>query len=402
MLKEFNTEYNFDKRDLTSTGIGSGVHLNKDVKIDFSLVDRVGSYVGDFKNHKYFDYMVFDIADKDGNIILKDYMSGKSNIISISEKENESIFGKYEKDFGIYARLHDKTSDIVNCGFLALYGNHLEISNIKAIDHQGTHMFESPGESIKNTTKEIYDDIHEEILLDIKYLNKRSYTAYSHLDIFHYYGDELNKMNFVFHSRYGLGDMDKIIYETEFNQHEKLWLKLKPYSKVGQGQEWIIGPFEKEYIEDSYDENLYSDQITKEGNIKDLTQEDLCVVDRMFVDPSLSPLERARIDENDSFYHYTIPLNEDGTWAKTTFNYLIEFKNPDDCYNSITKKVTLTATGSSKEEFNEGMPLFKMVDENKDETDLLDLSLLYCESGVSLACNSDHEFTKYKFHRVSL
>ena len=146
-LKEFNPGFDFDIQDLESLGIGSGVHADKDVSISVSVVDRKGEEldnIGLVSKNKYCESIIFDIADISGNVIVENYQSGSSPSLTITEIENQSIFGEYKKDFGVYSRVIDSTSPIVFSGFTSIYGNNLQISGIEAVDSSGIHKYEEP------------------------------------------------------------------------------------------------------------------------------------------------------------------------------------------------------------------------------------------------------------------
>ena len=78
-LKEFEAIYNYDESDLYSLGIGSGIHLDEDVFLRFTLQDREAENLTDnsqlIKN-KYINSIIFDIADINDNIIYENYKSG--------------------------------------------------------------------------------------------------------------------------------------------------------------------------------------------------------------------------------------------------------------------------------------------------------------------------------------
>ena len=146
-LKEFEAIYNYDESDLYSLGIGSGIHLDEDVFLRFTLQDREAENLTDnsqlIKN-KYINSIIFDIADINDNIIYENYQSGYLTSLSITKKDNESIFGQYEKDFCINFRVKDNTTDIVSSGKYYVYGNPLYISSIKTYDSLGETIFNEP------------------------------------------------------------------------------------------------------------------------------------------------------------------------------------------------------------------------------------------------------------------
>ena len=146
-LKEFTSTYEYDENDLYSLGVGSGVHLDKDVFISFGFIDREGSLLRDknqISKNKYIKSVVFDVLDIDNNLIFENYQSGYLTSLSITEKDNESIFGQYKKDFCIGFRLQDFSTSIVSSGKYYVYGNDLSVSSIKTYDSLGETVFNEP------------------------------------------------------------------------------------------------------------------------------------------------------------------------------------------------------------------------------------------------------------------
>lgn len=140
-IKEFEANFNYDPDDLSSQGTGSGIHKRKSVEISFDIKDRNGSLL-DSKSKiidsNFCSAVVFDITDENGIIVEKNYQSGTSNKLFITEEDNELLFSEYRKDFGVIATVIDDTSVYTPSGYIALYGNKLEVSGIKAVDSRGT------------------------------------------------------------------------------------------------------------------------------------------------------------------------------------------------------------------------------------------------------------------------
>ena len=146
-LKEFESVYSYDKNDLYSLGIGSGVHLDEDVFLRFTFNDSQGEELTDNSQlitNNYVKSVIFDIADINDNVIYQNYQSGYSTSLSFTKKDNESIFGKYEKDFCVNFRVEDFTTDIVSSGKYYVYGNALYVSSVKTYDSLGETVFNEP------------------------------------------------------------------------------------------------------------------------------------------------------------------------------------------------------------------------------------------------------------------
>ena len=537
-LKEFNPGFNFDIQDLESIGIGSGVHTDKDVSINLFIVDRKGEEldnIGLVSKNKYCESIIFDIADISGNVIIENYQSGSSPSLTVTEIENQSIFGEYKKDFGIYSRVIDSTSPIVFSGFTSIYGNKLQISGIEAVDSSGIRKYEEPvsvhlkatlepsgyiysgemqdlntvtrfpthytltGEreidsgnyqweaslfwefnnnyfsgnpsynqdsyEIENFEGEGYwtlvlndfypsgsfliskgssdpsnpygsyiDDLgsgfinkyskeaninqetkteDNEIAISISYQNKEVFTKFSHTNVYSFYGQELKREQFQFVEMFTGENMYRASIDQGLNlqSNEPLWLKFEPYSTLGQGESWIVGPLknreqnEEESVTETNQidikDGLSSANINfKQRDITGVLDGNSGVIDRLYAYKEYG--EQKQIYESNeglNFDYYTVPTNDSGVWLNTTFDYLIEFKSNQNAYNVSDIKIKLSASGISTDPINEGMPLFRVT---KESTNDIEVALKYSESGVSLLCSTGNGFDSYKYYKTSL
>ena len=537
-LKEFNPGFNFDIQDLESIGIGSGVHTDKDVSINLFIVDRKGEEldnIGLVSKNKYCESIIFDIADISGNVIIENYQSGSSPSLTVTEIENQSIFGEYKKDFGIYSRVIDSTSPIVFSGFTSIYGNKLQISGIEAVDSSGIRKYEEPvsvhlkatlepsgyiysgemqdlntvtrlpthytltGEreidsgnyqweaslfwefnkknfsgnpsynqdsyKIENFEGEGYwtlvlndfypsgsfliskgssdpsnpygsyiDDLgsgfinkyskeaninqetkteDNEIAISISYQNKEVFTKFSHTNVYSFYGQELKREQFQFVEMFTGENMYRASIDQglSLQSNEPLWLKFEPYSTLGQGESWIVGPLknreqnEEESVTETNQidikDGLSSANINfKQRDITGVLDGNSGVIDRLYAYKEYG--EQKQIYESNeglNFDYYTVPTNDSGVWLNTTFDYLIEFKSNQNAYNVSDIKIKLSASGISTDPINEGMPLFRVT---KESTNDIEVALKYSESGVSLLCSTGNGFDSYKYYKTSL
>lgn len=540
-LKEFDTEYNLDRNDLETLGVGSGVHLDKDVFIRFDIKDRRGEIISnnnDLASNEFYEAVVFDIADENGNIVYKNYQSGFSPSLIFTEKENQSVFGYYKKDFGVYATVIDKTTSVTPSGFISVYGNNLEISKVNASDfygnkeynesiginlnatlepsgyiysgrmtpsdsddlteavgyqisgevlHEGSyypweayltkninqgavsgsHSYDqysnviqsgtfdylwtllildySPnnsflmasGSSIQgmpygdyidpmgsgNISQSLYEiPINESgknqgggISMKIDYLNNPAFTKISHLDVYCQYGDELDFNKFEFNKTLYATSMRNINYNEDFalQNNKNLWLKFEPNSTFGKGEPWIVGPLKsikREAQQEVSTSNVLSigslqaeaDVSFKQRNINDILYNGSGVIDALLVlSGSYGPKQPIYESEESVEYEFeTVPTDGNGRWLKTTFEYTLEFKNSNDVYSNATKKVYLTATGTSTNPPNSGLPLFLMKQEDITDTSDIDIQLFYNESGVGILCNVDNNYDSYKYYKT--
>lgn len=138
---EFDTNFNIDTGDLNKIYVGSGVHLYKDVTFSFSLLDPLGNIIendSQLISNPLINEVIFDILDTGGNLIYKNYKSGTtSRSITISEVENESIFGKYNPNFGVGVTVTNKIGSAPFQSKFYTYGNELNISDYVVYDGSG-------------------------------------------------------------------------------------------------------------------------------------------------------------------------------------------------------------------------------------------------------------------------
>lgn len=248
--------------------------------------------------------------------------------------------------------------------------------------------------------------------------NSMEYTKYSHLDVYVNYGDDLSLNNFDFVARFD--DISKI-YKFDYNEelglifNEKFWLKFQPYSALGKGQSWISGPFISKKEEDPLESNFSSSELSitdsdetahvtyKQRKINSVEYSGSGILDRLFVNQN-RPEDKTPIYDYSTGRvadYYTI-TETSGKWSNTTFDYLFEFSSSENPYSVESRKIVLSATGSSQESGNFGMPLFRLSSEN-ESGNLVKFDKVYSESGVSLLCNiSDNPYDTYKFYKTSI
>jgi hypothetical protein len=128
---EFETAFNVNTGALSQTYTGSGVHLKKDVTLSFTLLDPQLNLIktdSDLINNPLTDIVSFDILNSNGSVVFPNYKSGTSSrSLTLTEIENASIFGSYNKDFGVRATVtNNLNNNKFQCEFYA-YGNVPEI-----------------------------------------------------------------------------------------------------------------------------------------------------------------------------------------------------------------------------------------------------------------------------------
>jgi hypothetical protein len=326
------------------------------------------------------------------SLLIMDYSPNGSFLISSGSKDVNNPFGFYSDDMGSgYILDRIKEPPVVNSGIIKL----------------------------PYFTGQIPED---EIQVEVNLLNNTDYTEYSHIDLYQYKGDSLNLEGFSFVKK--ITDIQqKDVYENyteevglEYNQ--KTWLKFIPYSLIGKGEEFIVGPLTMDkYIEP--EENVVSSSEIKinssgssasikyrERNIDSVLYYESGILDKIFVDKD-NPQQVKPIYEEYSYLggepeYNSMILDEYGKWVNTTFDYTFEFRKQEDFYSVESRKITIVPTGTSQEVGNFGYPLFKIID-NKSEDDSVDFGLSYTDSGIMLLCNtSGNEFDIFKYYKTSI
>jgi hypothetical protein len=134
-LYEFDPIFTVDTGNLNVVYSGSGVHLNKDVTFAFDMLDQRANIISSdiqYIENPLLGNMSFDIVDRCGNVIVENYFSGKYNrSFTITESENENIFGSYQKDFGVRVKLPNSFDGSTFTGVFCAFGNLPNIVDIR-------------------------------------------------------------------------------------------------------------------------------------------------------------------------------------------------------------------------------------------------------------------------------
>jgi hypothetical protein len=146
---EFDTTFDVNTGELEASYIGSGVHLYKDVTFSFGLIDPMGNVIENDAQmiaNPLINEVIFDIMDTGKNVIYPTYKSGiTSRSITITESENESIFGSYNPNFGVRVTVtnHLGTNPFVSEFYT--YANKPIISSYKVYDASGFNDYNLSG-----------------------------------------------------------------------------------------------------------------------------------------------------------------------------------------------------------------------------------------------------------------
>jgi hypothetical protein len=132
-LYEFDPEFIVDTGNLNQVFSGSGVHNKKDVAFFFDILDQQLNTIQSNEQliqNPLVKNITFDILDASGNTINENYFSGKlATSITISELDNERVFGNYTKDFGVRIKVPNSFDGSTFTGEFYAYGN---VPNITA------------------------------------------------------------------------------------------------------------------------------------------------------------------------------------------------------------------------------------------------------------------------------
>lgn len=138
---EFETAFETDLENLDEIYSGSGVHLYKDVTFSFNLIDPIGNIIendSQLISNPLINEVIFDILDTGRKLIFANYKSGAtSRSITITEKDNISIFGQYTPNFGVRVTLTNKIKKTPFISEFFAYSNEPVISEYSVYDASG-------------------------------------------------------------------------------------------------------------------------------------------------------------------------------------------------------------------------------------------------------------------------
>lgn len=249
---EFSTFYSGDLEDLEVTGSGSGVHLYEDVFIDFEFIDRTNNSVDStrgFLNNPFIDYMGIDILDIEGNDIETGYLNSyKRSSFSFPKNENISIFGSYAKNFGLRANVFDYDGNKYSSEFY-FYGNPLQISGLTITEETGTYSYSEPyDDKTEVLSYSLASPTTGQLFVEASFLNDTEFTKYDHLDVYWASGSGQfsTGLNESFLSKKvkltNTQTQGFTLSESNLPQSESIWLTVVPYSSIGSGSAWTVGP----------------------------------------------------------------------------------------------------------------------------------------------------------------
>jgi hypothetical protein len=242
-LHEFDPVFDVDTGNLNQIFTGSGIHLRKDVTFSFDFLDQQGFAVAtddDYINNPLLDSVVFDVLNTTGGTVFPNYFSGKSTrSLTISELDNESIFGSYTKDFGVRIKLPNSFDNSIFTGVFLVYGN---LPNISLVTPDYSE-FSGASQSTLGF------DVDISLQNDLRYIRMDRYDVYastgSGLQLPNLtYLDPKNQEGYLFsQSALNIDDIYTLRVEKyTLEQNAPYYFTIVPYGALGSGKSIEFGP----------------------------------------------------------------------------------------------------------------------------------------------------------------
>ena len=255
---EFDSVYSGNTTDVTQTSSGSGVHNYRDLTLNLRIQDRDGQEVTDardFLKSAFLTESNISILEPDGTVAYANYQSGyKQSSFTFTEQNNIDIFGFYAPHFGIKTEIKDRDDNATTSEFY-FYGNRPKVSSVTVTDTATGHKFTSSNGS---ASTQVLSGTSGQLKIDFDFLNSPEYTNFDHVDIYWASGstyfnsnplsaDHLAATKTLFQNK----NQSVFLYEENIPQFtgSDLYLTIKPYSTIGLGDQWTVGPFKFEYAE---------------------------------------------------------------------------------------------------------------------------------------------------------
>lgn len=242
-MYEFETFFDVNTGDLTRIFSGSGVHLNKDVTFSFGLIDQQTNTVSNDQQliaNPLINNISFDILNSSGSVVVPNYLSGgTTRSITITESENQSIFGTYTKDFGVRLIMSNYLDNEKFTGVFQAFGNTPNITSFTVSDDYFSAI----------------DQSFDEIPVYVAIGNNLKYVAFDRYDIYASTEDEIviyndpampikNNPSFLYSQK--VHNVDNIlnisIKPVGLDYNTPYYFKIVPYSNLGSGNIISFGP----------------------------------------------------------------------------------------------------------------------------------------------------------------
>jgi len=414
-IYEFENNFEANKSNVWTNGIGSGIHLERDVNFAFSFFDTRGNVLNSSESLAFSDdveAIVYDVLDINGATVSENYFSGYKTSLKITEQQNINIFGSYKKDFGVRARVIDPVLKDGGIAEYYTYGNNLYIDAVQLQDSSGSTSW-SVNETGLSSPSFVPSGVQEEkVSVNVRFPNSTKYTNGGYIDLYASESEEFDTNSSTFIERQPLRSSQratslKISESLAIEPNKDYWFKARGGSSIGEGNTVKFGPakitskkqtskqLETDEIKLSYNSASTLDSF-KTGIVTGYMTGSSGIIDKVVIDTNTTG-RSVSIYDGVEFDFFTVPTNRDGSWAYTTFDYSFELKDLTDPYKNLSKNIKITATGTSTDPLNSGMPLFNLEDYNTGQA--VELGINYVENGFYLVSNTGHDYQKYKYNK---
>jgi len=255
---EFDSVYSGNTTDVTQTSSGSGVHNYRDLTLNLRIQDRDGQEVTDardFLKSAFLTEANISILEPDGTVAYANYQSGyKQSSFTFTEQNNIDIFGFYAPHFGIKTEIKDRDDNVTTSEFY-FYGNRPRVSSVTVTDTATGHKFTS---SYGSASTQALSGISGQLKVDFDFFNSPEYTNFDHVDIYWastvgYFNDNPLSADHLAATKTLSQNKNQSVFLYEENIPQftgsDLYLTIKPYSTIGLGDQWTVGPFKFQYAE---------------------------------------------------------------------------------------------------------------------------------------------------------
>jgi hypothetical protein len=240
---EFDPVFDVDTGNLNQIFTGSGIHLQKDVTFFFDILDQQLNTISSnqqFLENPLISGCVFDVLNIDGTTAVENFFTGKySRSLTITESDNENIFGAYQKDFGVRCKLPNTFDGSIFTGIFFAYGNVPHILDI------------APNYTEFSGARQVTESLDAAIVLQ----NDLKFTQMDRYDIYASTGNqsavnELTFLNPTAQEGYLLSQSATNVSNTytltinkgELEQNTPYYFTVVPYGTLGSGEPFVFGP----------------------------------------------------------------------------------------------------------------------------------------------------------------
>jgi hypothetical protein len=242
-LFEFDPVFDVDTGNLNQIFTGSGVHLQKDVTFFFDILDQQLNTVSSnqqFLENPLISGCVFDVLNIDGSVAAANFFTGKySRSVTVSELDNENIFGVYKKDFGVRCKLPNSFDGSTFTGVFLAYGN---VPNILDIVPNHVEFSGAPQATESFSSSVVLQN-------DLRFTRMDRYDVYALTGS----GSAVNELTYLnptaqegylfSQSAINVSDVYTLtINKNTLTENIPYYFTVVPYGTLGSGKPFVLGP----------------------------------------------------------------------------------------------------------------------------------------------------------------